>query len=112
MSFVLHVDRNILLGFAAAANVNTLPWVFMISVNGGVREGLTQRNFNVHLVSASALTLVDQEHEPVNKSGDSSDFTRQGQLYLDARPVVLPIALPLSSHHRCESKMHAKLLLP
>jgi hypothetical protein len=67
LSFVLHDDRNILVGFAAAANVNMLPRVFMISVNGSVREGLTQRNFNVHLVSASALALLDQEHEPVYK---------------------------------------------
>jgi hypothetical protein len=47
--------------------VNMLPRVFMISVNGSVREGLTQRNFNVHLVSATASALLDQEHEPVNK---------------------------------------------
>ena len=67
MSFVLHDDRNIFVGFAAAANVNMLPRVFMISVNGSVRQGLTQRNFNVHLVSASALAFIDQEHEPVYK---------------------------------------------
>jgi hypothetical protein len=67
LSFILYDDRNILVGFAAAANINTLPRVFMISVNGSVRERLTQRYFNVQLVSASTLALLDQEHEPVYK---------------------------------------------
>ena len=37
----------------------------MISVNDGIVQGLTQRNFNVGLVSGCTAAPLDQEHDLV-----------------------------------------------
>src|SRR5258708_3121321 len=114
LSFVFDDDRNFLLGFAAAADVNMLARVFMISVNDGILQCLAQRDFNVSLVARSTSAVLDQEHELVNKGRDCTDFAWQSQLQLEARTAVTQITLPLSLHrwiqkqHPCQNPCGAK----
>src|ERR1700674_4146803 len=106
LSFVLDGNRNFLLSLAAAANVNMLAGIFVISVNDGILQRLAQRDFNVNLVSRSASALLDQKHELVYRGRDCSDFAWQSQVHLEARAAMRQITL-LPSHHRGIRRQYA-----
>ncbi len=64
-SFVPDHNGDFLIGHTAAADVNMLVTVFMIAVNDGIRQGFSQRDFNVDFASRRTSAFLDEEHELV-----------------------------------------------
>jgi len=77
LPFVANGEENFAIEAAAAADLNTLVRILAVSVNHGVRQGLTQRDFNVNFTSVCVSKLVDEDHELICEGGNCRHFTWQ-----------------------------------
>ena len=68
-SFALigHDDGNSLAWPAAAADVNSFFWIFLIAVYHGIGQRFAERQFDIELISRNALRSFNQSQQAVDQ---------------------------------------------